>query len=245
MTAQDVTRFRLGKLPYRDDPRTFKAAEVLASAPLTIAPSDLDWFQNFVSGMMLNDQYGDCVVACRAHQIQVHTGNALGLVTTVPNSVIKSTYLTMTGGQDTGLVMLDAMKYWKSNGLGGHKILGYALANPMDWVELKQAMLLFGGLELGLNMPRAWQSETVWDAVDGPTGMPGGWGGHAVPVSLFLEDDDTAEVFTWGYRQRITKAALAKYCDEAWAVLDPDFLVSGVAPNGFLLEELQARQAAL
>lgn len=247
----DITRVRLGKAPYRHDPRTLRATPLIGAAPLTIAPTELDWFKGGEpTGMMGNDVWGDCVVASSAHLIQTWTGNATGTVVTIPDKTIIDTYLSRTGGQDTGLVMLDWMKFWKSTGLGGHKILGYALADSQDIVEMKQCELLFGGLHLGLAMPRAWQWMDVWDAVDGPDGEAGTWGGHALGKGQFEADSDVGRVCTWGYIQSITWSAIRKYGNpavggEVWCPFSADFLNAGVAPNRFLLAELQARQAAL
>lgn len=232
---------RLGKLPHREDARTFKAADLLAEAPLTIAPTTLDWFKaGEPTGEMGNDVYGDCTVAAAGHHIQTWTANN-GAMLTLTDKTIVDTYLYLTGGKDTGLAMLDVLNYWRKTGIGGHKILGFALANPLDQVELEQCSLLFGGLYLGLNMPRAWQYQTVWDVASGADGVPGSWGGHAVAKGKF--DRDGIEICTWGYIQRITWSGFRKYCDEPWAVLSPDWIKSGQAPNAFLQGALETRLA--
>jgi len=230
---------RLGKKPYRHDDRTLKAAELLAEAPLTISPSTLDWFKGGpASGMMANDQYGDCTIAAAGHLVQTWTGNN-GSVVTIPDDQLVSTYFTLSGGEDSGLVMLDVLNYWRTTGIAGHKILGFALADPYDQLELQQASLLFGGLYLGLNMPRAWQWQTVWDVAAGSDGVPGTWGGHAVSLGTF--DADGIEIFTWGYRQRVTWGGIRKYCDEPWAVFSPEWLKSGKSPSDFLQDALETR----
>lgn len=244
MTIQDVSRFKLGKKPYKDHPKTFRAASLLVGAPLTIAPSTLDWFKGGPnSGVMANDQYGDCTIAAAAHLIQTWTGNN-GATVTLTDRTIVDTYFQLSGGEDSGLVMLDVLEHWRKTGIGGHKILGYALANQNDLVELKQCEILCGGLYLGLDMPRAWQWMDVWDAVDGPDGEPGTWGGHATNKCAF-GDEEVGTLFTWGYSQPITWRAVQKYGVEPWAVLSPDWTESGRAPNGFLQAALETRIAAL
>lgn len=238
----DTTKIRLGRLPRKDDHRNIKASALLAAAPLTVTPDSLDWFDfSPPSGVMLNDTYGDCVVAEDGHHEQICSG------ITIPDSVIKSVYLKLSPN-DEGLYLLDYLKWRTKNPLGvAAPILGFAQVNADDLVELKQVALLFGGLKMAVDMPIEWQSATVWDVVSKSRGI---WGGHCFIQGVYPVDGEVCEVFTWGYRQRMTWRAIQHYCGmaaggEVYGVLRPSWVAKGAAPNGFLVDALKARLAAI
>jgi len=67
---------------------------------------------------------------------------------------------------------------------------------------------------------------------------PGSWGGHAVPVLAY--DSDTLTCITWGAKKRMTWEFFARYCDESYAPLSPDWLnARGKTPEGLDLDALQ------
>ena len=54
------------------------------------------------------------------------------------------------------------------------------------------------------------------------------------------------QVVTWARRLNVTYEFLDRYCDEAYAILSPDWLgKDATAPNGFKLDQLKADLAAL
>lgn len=68
---------------------------------------------------------------------------------------------------------------------------------------------------------------------------PGSWGGHAVPVLAY--DADTLTCITWGAKKRMTWDFFARYCDESYAALSPDWLnASGKTPEELDLAALEA-----
>ena len=70
-------------------------------------------------------------------------------------------------------------------------------------------------------------------------GKPGSWGGHAIPVVAY--DSRGLIVVTWGALQGMTWSFWEAYCDEAYAILSPDYLDGKQqAPQGFSLEQLEA-----
>jgi hypothetical protein len=62
-------------------------------------------------------------------------------------------------------------------------------------------------------------------------------------------DSRSLTVVTWGALQSMTWGFWAAYCDEAYAILSPDYLDQKagqtVAPNGFNLAQLQEDLADL
>ena len=106
--------------------------------------------------------------------------------------------------------------------------------NPLNISHVKQVIYLFGGLDIGLQMPQAWQGRSIWDKVDDHLGS---WGGHDV----WVVDYDAYGVWcvTWGELQFITWEGFHWACDEAHALIVPDW----VPPVGFDMAALKAALA--
>ena len=70
-------------------------------------------------------------------------------------------------------------------------------------------------------------------------GAPGSWGGHAVIIGAY--DNNTLTCITWGAPKKMTWSFWDAYCDEAYALLSPDWATGQkAAPSGFDLAALQA-----
>ena len=111
-------------------------------------------------------------------------------------------------------------------------------------------MSIFGNCYVGLMMPLSAQTQSIWSVPPGGPvghGAPGSWGGHAVPVVAY--DPEGLTVVTWGALKRMTWGFWAAYCDEAYAILSPDYLEQkggkSVVPAGFDLQQLQEDLADL
>lgn len=239
---------KLGKLPARHDARTLQMAQYLAPGALPKIPSKFDWTGKVRSfGEMLNNQVGDCTIAAAGHLIQIWTAND-GVETILPDSTILSAYSAVsgydpaTGDNDNGAVELDVLKYWRTHGIGGHKIQAFVALEPANHDHVKAASFLFGGCYIGLALPLSAQNQKVWAVPSGGLhghGQPGSWGGHAVPVVAY--DAHGLTVVTWGALQRMTWGFWRAYTEEAYAVLSHDFLgADSIAPNSFDLAQLQA-----
>ena len=78
-------------------------------------------------------------------------------------------------------------------------------------------------------------------------GAPRSWGGQAVSVMAY--DARGVTVITWGAPQFMTWGFWNTYCDEAYAIISPDFLEKKAGqlatPDGFNLQQLQADLADL
>lgn len=235
---------RLGKGVARHDVRTLKLADYVTSS-LSSPPATCDWTKRVSTwGMYENDSVGDCTIAAGLNMIRCWTANGQLTQVGLPDQLALDVYSSLSGytptdpTTDTGLVELDVLKYWKAQGLGGHKILAFVSINPFNTNEVKLATSLFGGVYTGLQLPLAWQNEMpLWNVVTGPSGEPGSWGGHCVPIVAYSANGPT--VITWGAPQDMTWTAWTRYSDEAWGILSSDFLNQDQAPNGFNLEQLQ------
>jgi len=245
----DHTRMKLGKRPRRYDRRTLRLARYFTPS-LPAPPTQwknsgtvADW------GMMLNGPnaygpgvprqgLGDCTIAAVAHAVQVWTLKA-GMVT-VPDATVLNYYESWDGYKpgdpksDQGGEELTVLKDWRKDGFSGHKLLAFADPDPQDELHVRQSVYLFGGLYVGVALPLSAQTQDVWDVASGPQGQPGSWGGHAVFVPDY--DADGLTCITWGQLKRMTWGFWGTYCDEAHALLSPDWQ----PPAGFDMAALKA-----
>ncbi len=256
------SKMKLGRKAIKTDSRTLRLARYLTLA-LPAPPPAANWTKGITAwGMMLNgpdpdnppsapDGLGDCTIAGLGHAIQVWTAN-LGTEQTVPDAAILTAYEQWDGynpadpSTDQGGIELDVLKDFKQKGLAGHKLLAFADPAVANLTEIQQSINLFGGVYIGVNLPVTAQNQTVWDVTD-PTlsgdAAPGSWGGHAVFVPAY--DASGFTCITWGAPQKMTTAFWKAYCDEAHALLSPDWIGAKGSPEGFNLTQLQTDLAAI
>jgi hypothetical protein len=239
--------YKLGKLPKKHDPRNLMLSNYLDLRALPPIPKVCDWTvkaRDF--GMMLNDRIGCCTVATGGHYIQVWTAND-ATQATVPDSAILSTYKAASGYDgtpqtDRGAYVLDVLKEWRKNGIGGHKIDAFAEIDPKNPDMVRAAVWLFGGVYYGIELPLSYEGQKVWDV---PwygarwRGRPGSAGGHAASCHAY---DDGLTVITWAAPQKMTQRFATTYASEAYAVFSiADWTgIDRIAPNSFDADALMA-----
>lgn len=249
---------RLGKLPPKHDDRTLQFRRYL-TADLPAPPPAINW-QSLVPESSWNidgnDRFGDCVEAAKAHQVQSWTFNAdPSAAVVIPPDTVVADYLAETGGQDTGLAILDSLNLWRSKGMptglappaeATDMINAYAQLGVGNFTELQQAISLFGGAIIGVVLPDYILSQPLgqpWD-VSGDNAPADPNNGHC--VVLLGYDGQYYYCLTWGVVTPVTPAFLAAYMDEAYAVLSPDWIgPAGQAPDGFDMAQLQADLAQI
>ena len=254
----DPLKLKLGKQPVRHDPRTLLMASY-ATAALPAPPLALDLTTSMKApwGMMDNDQIGDCTCAAAGHLMMEWTTNARKKTFVPGDKQIVAAYSAITGynpktgANDNGAAEIDVLNYWRQQGIAGHKITAFVATEPANHTHIMDAVWIFGGCYIGLQLPKTAQAQTQnhqpWSVppqgVKGD-GAPGSWGGHAVPVMAY--DSRGLTVITWGATQTMTWGFWEAYCEEAYAIISNDFLTGGrQAPNGFNLAQLQADLADL
>lgn len=223
----DPARCKLGKGPPRLDAKRLKLARYLPAA-LPAAPESCDWTHGMTDfGMMLNDSEGDCVFAAGAHAIQTWTA-AMGILRTAPDDQIQSYYEGWAGfrpgnpSTDNGYEIVSFLNKWRIFGYCGALLDGYADPDWTNTEHIKLSIALFGGVDIGLQLPLAWQDATVWDIERGSDGAAGSWGGHSIWVPAYNATGPIC--VTWGALKQITWAGFAAYCDEAHTLRSPLFL---------------------
>ena len=244
MLTRDISKIKLGKKAPKRKPETLQLANYLA---LPSVPSSYAWLPKIKSyGMMLNDSIGDCTIAAAGHLIMEWTADNKKLFTPRNGDILKayeavSGYVPGDPSPDNGAVILDVLDYWRKTGIAGRKITAYAAAEPGNQQHIRASIYLFGGVDLGLQLPISAQGQKVWSVPpEGLTGdgAPGSWGGHSVPGLAF--DANGVTVITWGETLRMTWQFFAAYCDEAYAIISPDFLAKSKSPAGVDLASLEA-----
>jgi hypothetical protein len=230
----DVINFRLGKQDYQHDDRTLLMARFIQPDIRVPAKSDFDKNRTPIPVRMWgNDAWGDCVIAGEANQLlrleRIEQRRTLML----SDQEVIDRYKLLTGSAspgdayDNGLVILEAMRNWRSSGftVGNrtYTIAAYGELEPNNRAQLRMASYALHGIHLGISLPLAAQRMThegVWhyEGQTTPEFQPGSWGGHLVYSKAY--DPDSLEILTWGRKVKVTNEFIEKYADEAWAVVD-------------------------
>jgi hypothetical protein len=250
--------FKLGKLPFVKDDRDLKLADYIDKTVLPTAPKSTDDYKTFVDWLIfLNDQIGCCGISGIYHLLmlwikqsgnnpEIEDANVLGVYEKI------SGYNPNDPNSDVGVILRDVLKYWKNEGIPDkngilHKIAAFVKLNIKDHNEIKIAQYLLSGLYIGFNVPayamQQFEKGQIWDVQTKNANIEGG---HCVvptgygTIIILKVTKDGVWVITWGKVQFMTWAFWDKYVDEAWAVLDTEFLTNGKSPDGFNLTQLQA-----
>ncbi|MFF8916780.1 hypothetical protein ACF08M_26520 [Streptomyces sp. NPDC015032] len=244
---------RLGKAPAKIDRRTLNFAQYLETTlpPAPIAKSWTDKVQDWEA--LGNIQYGDCVEAAALH-LEQNWSAYEGPAEFEPNEKEALDAYTAIAGfspsdpsTDQGTNMLQALVYWRNQGIGGNKIFAFAACEPGNTEHIRDAIALFGGAYIGLALPDTAKQQNVWMVPPGGPvgeGAPNSWGGHCVPVIGYTP----TQLFcvTWGQLHAMTWQFFQTYCDEAYAVLSGQWTdPSRPDPDGFTLDQLRQDLAAI
>jgi hypothetical protein len=195
--------------------------------------------------MYLNNKYGDCTCAAAGHMIQ-NWSAAVGKKKTLSDKQILKFYEHFTTpAPENGCHLLNVLKYWRSTGLGGDKITAFAQLEPHNVTEVKDAVSIFGGCYIGVELPK-YITAAVHMGKDlpwvvpphGPVGdaAPDFNGRHCIPAVAY--DSRNLYVVTWGKVKSMSWQFYAAYADEAYAVLSDNFLSKNKTPTGFDIAQL-------
>jgi len=234
--------FKLGKAAAKKDKRNLKFAAILKAAPLPPAYDFDTTHPGIPTPVFANDDFGDCVIAGRAHQTLRFEDIEQGSVLMITDKEVLKEYFKETGGPDSGLVVLDSLTLWRQKGwkVGKrtYKIQAFAEVDFSNHSQVRQAIFADVGVGLGVQLPTAAQQQIQtgqpWDVTTGPGSSPGSWGGHYVYVPGYTPKGPVC--VTWGRKQQMTWAWVDKYCDEAYAIFD--------AKNHFKKKMVDAKKLA-
>jgi hypothetical protein len=243
VVSMNATTRYLGRNPSRHDPRTLQLRSY-EPIKLPTPPAECRWDSAITDwGVMGNDTYGNCVIATAGHLILAWRANELHDTTRIADAAVVE--LSKTMGALHGYNILDRLKYWRKNQMWANPVWAFAQTNPTDATEIRNAISIFGAADIGINLPNAWRTAEVWDTGTGRAYNPGSWGGHSVPIVGY--DASYLYVVTWGAVQKMTWAALLKYCDESYAIIDRDWLAAEThtTPSGYDLAAMHADLQAI
>jgi len=232
-------RYLTSSLPKPPDPRNFGHANAIGTN---------GW------GMLGNDQYGDCVWAGAAHEHMLMAALSHSAVTFTDKGVLAA-YSAVTGfdprdpSTDQGTDMQQAASYRRKTGIKDskghvHKVSAYLEVSKHSLDQVADAAFLFGAVGIGILFPDSAMDQfnrgQPWDVVKHDKAPEGG---HYIPCVGF--EGGNLVCVSWGRKQLMTPAFLAKYCDEAVAYVNPEYLVAGKTPEGFDATQLTADLAQL
>lgn len=241
--------FRAGRLPAQPARPHLRLGSYTGALPAP--PASADRLSRVSSWPMYgNDVAGDCTFAEVGHAVQSFTTYGQGVTVTVTDQDVLGGYEALTGyrpgepSTDRGAYIQDVLGYWRKTGIGGHRIVAYAAVDVADLTAVRQAINLFGGLSIGMNVPASavdqFHAGQTWDVVKGSRNE----GGHCIFAGAY--GPGWLDGITWGRRQRMTEAFWRAYVDEAWAALTLDQLsAAGLDPQGLTLFQLGQDLAAL
>lgn len=233
VTLPNGKTVRLGRIRPQVLPPSLKLGNYLD--PTITPPASIDYTpaaKAALARMYLNDEYGDCVIAAKFHAIGIWTGNETGTPIQGTDAEVKKAYVSFCGPGDNGCNMAAVNDILKTKGVvvNGvvHKIENYVSVDNTNKIEVQVAIDLFGGLDVGVDLPNAWaNSEDVWDVTS--TRIVGGHCIYAVGYNA-----TGVVVATWGGLRTITWAAFLskRWVNECYAILAPDWFSSGKTPAG-------------
>lgn len=248
-----MTTGKLGRKAVLTDSRTLKLKHYLArpGLPLPPPPAEVSWVTKVPDWpLFMNDELGDCVIAAMAHMTEQWSFYAKGQEAPISDAQVLHAYEDVGGyvpgdpNTDNGVIILNAMNYWRKIGLAGHKIAAFVAVDFTNLREIFQAVELFGSVMVGMGLPISAQGQTAWTVADGgplgtPEAAPSSWGGHCVPI--VAGSPKTLTCITWGERLKMSHNFFADYCDEAYVVLSEEWINrQSASPGGFNLAGLQA-----
>lgn len=227
----------LGRTPKRNDPRTLRFANYTRG--ISRAAPDKRLWQLPISdwGVMGNNQYGNCVIVTAAHAILTWRANELGDTRRITDAAVIE--LSRSMGALAGYNILDRLNYWRRVGMWADNLWAFMSVDLTNQDEVRNAVNVFGCLDIGVNLPNAWRNSDIWNTGNGRSYSPGSWGGHSVPIVGY--DPEYLWAASWGECLPMEWAALPEYCDEGYALINSNWLAGdSVTPSGFDLPALHA-----
>jgi hypothetical protein len=192
-----------------------------------------------------NDQYGDCVWAMLANFIILTTAHTGAVVIPTLDDVLGAYsavtgFDPVTGMNDNGTAITDALEYMRTTGMAGIKILGWAQIDYTNLVHRKLGADLFGATLVGVQLPASAQDQfgagQSWEVVPGSPIE----GGHAILRSGYGRLGDNYE--SWAKWDQKASAAWSTQCvDEEYVAITPAWIdhVTQKTPGGLDLAALQ------
>lgn len=241
-------------------PRTFNpaiphwSALKMGAAPVIVPPS-CSYTNRLPTylGAMLNDSLGDCAEAGYGHALQVWSDASGKHELTEPDSAIEALYETqgyVPGNEstDTGTILQVLLSLLVKGPVpdGIPKLLAFIELDPTIPADISRATYECGLVYIGFNVPAFLQSlespGSTWNTE--PWSNSNIVGSHCVISAGYRPG--FRDIISWGSRYAMTDAFWAKYVDEAYALVSPEWIeATGRTPLGMTVTQLEAQMAAI
>ena len=232
----------LGRVRSQSDPRTLQLRNYVDVLTLPVPPAREMVESTPAWPMLANDRFNCCTSAAAGHMIHHWTAaNRHGIFLT-DDDVIRA-HAQLTGDRLMECVsMLDALKFWRRHGIGGHRIHSFVSGEKAGAADLRCMIHLFGSAYVGLDLPafacagdaQGWPS-IAWEipsSVDPGAAAPDPDRGHCVAVVGY--DEQSLYAVSWGRLKTMSWDFFARYAEEAYAVLSTDWAAKNAGcPTGF------------
>lgn len=242
---------KLGKLRPKINRKTLLFGKYASSTLEQTPPAKVYWGYKMGNDLRMfkNDTVGCCTVAGPGHLIMNMTAHQGKMIVPTDEQIIEA-YSAVSGynpeltdddgnnSTDQGAAITDVLDYWQTQGIAGHKILGWVQFNHKSKLQSDLATWLFGGIDVGVDLPRLAMEQFDDGETWHPTQSDGGIeGGHCIVSGNYGKIG--RKFVTWGKFQEATEDWISCYVDEAYAVISDDwFDTVGIAPNRFNKDEL-------
>lgn len=250
----DLSLLKSGRLPYVHDSRTLDLADYLRNENISNIPVNYNWGNKIKPdnwGALGNLKINDCTCAAAGHLIISWTSN-VGKLHRPTTKAIVNAYSAITDydpkvdGIGKPVEAIKALKYWRKHGIAGRKIIAFAKLDFKNRQQLIQAIYLYGGCYIGINLPKSaekqyFQSEKWTVSKQGTTGdgAPGSWLGHALLITGYQNHE--LRVITWGKEMIMTMDFWEAYVDESYAVFSEDFIKDDKTPTHIDMDFLRKK----
>ena len=225
-----IFKYKFGKMPKVVSSKTLRIADVLKALP----PIPKAWISDCAIGMLIddrmfgNDEWGNCVIAERAHHtLRLEYSEQKKLINISDNDVLNEYW--KEGGAtpsnphpDNGLDMLSSLKSWRIGWRLDDKIYNiYAFGeiNPLNHKEAMACAYLLNGADMGIMVPfsaiKQFEEMKTWDVVNPDGGLVSG---HCIHICGF--NPQGMICVTWGRKVQMTWNFIDRYCDELYGVVD-------------------------
>jgi len=244
---------KLGKLPPRHDPRTFRLESSLGTRLITPPPA-INWAADVAWPVWCNDTLGCCTQVSVASAIRCWTLAAQAQTLLSDEQVIRnysaaSGYIPGNPATDQGGIELDVLNRWVREGYErpgqpGHDYLtAFGSVPPTDRSAVRRAIAALGGLYIGVQIPN-YIMQTSGDWICQPTANQTIAGGHAVWIHGY--DPDWLHFNTWGECRRMSWGWFEQFCDEAYGLLSRQnwLTIRGMSPQNEDMDALIAEMRA-
>jgi len=221
---------KLGRKPAEYRTNTPRLANFVVSEIPPVSSVDYTTKVESPWQMLLNDEIGDCTIAAVGHLVMGFSVTEDDPRLQMMSNEEALTYYKIIGKydendptSDNGVVMTQVLDYWRHPGIRintiPNTILGYTYLSPKNIPLMRYALRYFGGLYIGVMLPKSTQDHMdYWDDIGDTQFL----GGHCITLQG-VDDNNDFYGITWGQRVRISSKFLASYCDEMYLVLNHHF----------------------